>query len=345
MEHDHDPARRLSPARWMLLAAGTLLAGTAEAQLLPTRTVDPAGTVVAIYENDTFSGNDRYYTSGLLLAWRSPSYDPPPWLAELTDRPWILFPSGGVARWGMSLGQKIWTPEDTERHDPDPTDRPYAAWLYGSLTLTSYTATSLGSLELQLGVVGPSALGEWVQNTAHDAINVPRAEGWNYQLKDEPGVNLIFTRQWRFNRPTGIWNGVSVGVVPTLAGSLGNVATYASAGALVRIGTELEADFGPPRVRPVASGSVFYQPVDRWGWYAFAGVEGRVVAHDISLDGNTWRESRSVEREPVVGDASLGLAVITPWARLTATYTVRTEEFTTQRELSQFGSVSVAFRF
>ncbi|PWS35796.1 DUF2219 domain-containing protein [Falsiroseomonas bella] len=338
--------RGVSRRTTVVATALLLLAATpAAAQTVPGRTVDPSGTFVAIYENDTFSGNDRYYTNGLLFAWRSPSYDPPAWLAGLTERPNLLFPSGGVARWGVALGQKIWTPEDTERHDPDPTDRPYAGWLYGSLTLMSYTPTALGSLELQLGVVGPSSLAEQVQSNAHDLINVPRAEGWNYQLKDEPGVNLILTRQWRVNRPTGVWDGVSVGVVPSVTASLGNVATYAAAGGMLRIGTELEADFGPPRVRPASAGSVFYQPVERWGWYAFAGVEGRVVAHDISLDGNTWRDSRSVEREPLVGDASLGVALITPWARLTASYTIRSEEFTTQREPAQFGSISVAFRF
>jgi hypothetical protein len=351
------PACRMAGTALAVLAAATLAAVPAKAQApvaapvqpqerpVPGRTVDPSGTFTAIYENDTFSGNDRYYTNGLLFAWRSPSYNPPSWLAGLTERPNLFLPSGGVARWGIAFGQKIWTPEDTELRNPDPTDRPYAAWLYGALTLTSYTPTALGSLELQLGVVGPSALGEQVQNNAHDVINVPRALGWDYQLKDELGVNVVLTRQWRFNRPSGIWDGVSIGVVPTVVASLGNVNTYAGAGGMLRIGTELEADFGPPRVRPASAGSMFYQPVDRWGWYAFAGLEGRVVAHDISLDGNTWRDIRSVEREPLVGDASLGVALFTPWARLTATYTLRTKEFTTQSEAAQFGSLSVGFRF
>jgi len=71
--------------------------------------------------------------------------------------------------------------------------------------------------------------------------------------------------------------------VPSFAASLGNVSTYAALGAMLRIGNELEADFGPPRVRPVSAGSVFFAPVHRWGWYAFAGVEGRAVLRDISL--------------------------------------------------------------
>ena len=332
-----------------LLALATLfvpllLPGAASAQPAQPRSTDPAGTFAFILENDTFSGNDRYYTNGFLFAWRSPSYNPPEWLAALTDRPSLVFPAGGTARWGLAFGQKKWTPEDTLLRNPDPTDRPYAGWLYGAATLISYTDNAFGSLELQLGVVGPAALGRQVQNNTHDFMNIDRAYGWDYQIKDELGVNLVTARQWRFNAPTG-WDGISMGVVPSISASLGNVHTFGAAGALFRIGSELEADFGPPRVRPVSAGSVFFQPTDRWGWYAFAGIEGRAVLRDISLDGNTWRESRSVDRETWVGDASLGVAVLFRDARLTATYTLRSKEFENQREASQFGSLSIAFRF
>ncbi|HEV7267964.1 MAG TPA: lipid A deacylase LpxR family protein [Falsiroseomonas sp.] len=334
-------------ARIVRAAAGiaaALAASAAVAQTPPERPADQYGTFVFLLENDTFSGEDRYYTNGFLFAWGSPSYNPPEWLAAVTDRPGLLFPAGGTARWGLAFGQKKFTPEDTLARNPDPSDRPYAGWLYGAVTLISYTPREFGSLELQVGVVGPSALGEQVQNNTHDLFNIDRALGWDAQLKDEPGVNLVLNRQWRLNRPLGA-DGLQFGFVPSLAASLGNVQTYAAAGLMLRIGTELEADFGPPRVRPVSAGSVFFQPTDRWGWYGFVAVEGRAVARDITLDGNTWRDSRSVDREPLVGDASLGVAVLFARARLTFTYTLRSKEFETQREASQFGSVSLAIRF
>lgn len=329
----------------MLLCAVTMLAGLPALAQTPTqREADPAGSFAFLLENDTFSGNDRYYTNGFLFAWRAPSYDPPAWLGRLTNGPSLFFPGGGVTRWGLSFGQKIFTPEDTLATNPDPQDRPYAAWLYGAVTLHSYNAQALGTLELQVGVVGPSALGEWVQNTTHDMMRIDRAYGWDYQIHDEPGVNLVANRQWRLNgEPDSA--GRRFGWVPSLAASLGNVHTYAAGGVLLRYGTELEADFGPPRVRPVSAGSVFFQPTGRFGWYVFGGVEGRAVARDISLDGNTWRDSRSVDRETLVGDASAGLALIFESARLTATYTIRSKEFETQREAAQFGSISIAFRF
>jgi hypothetical protein len=334
-------------ARILPAAAGlvmTLATWPAAAETPPARPADPAGTYFFLLENDTFSGRDRFYTNGFLFGWRSPSYNPPDWLAALTDRPSLLFPAGGTARWGLAFGQKKFTPEDTLARNPDPDDRPYAGWLYGALTLASYTAREFGSLELQLGMIGPAALGEQVQNNTHDLLNIDRALGWDAQIKDEPGLNLVLNRQWRLNQPLGE-GGLQYGFVPSLAASLGNVQTYAAAGLMLRVGTELEADFGPPRARPVSAGSVFFQPTERWGWYGFVAVEGRAVARDITLDGNTWRDSRSVEREPLVGDASLGIAVLFPRARLTFTYTMRSKEFETQREGSQFGSLSLAVRF
>ncbi len=298
----------------------------------------------AIFENDKPSGNDQNYTNGFLIAWSSRAFQPPSWAAPYTERARGLLLDENL-RWGLSFGQNIYTPRDTMARNPDLADRPYAGWLYGALTLISSGPTQLSSLELQLGVVGPSALGEFVQNGFHDIINTQRSHGWDYQIKDEPGANLVFTHQRRLNTPTFI-PGVSVGVLPSLSASLGNVNTYLGGGAMFRIGNALESDFGPPRIRPVSAGSVFYEtPTEGFGWYLFAGVEGRVVARDISLDGNTFRESRNVEREWFVGDASAGLALMLGEWRLTGTYTIRSREFEEQREPSQYGSLSIARRF
>jgi hypothetical protein len=304
------------------------------------------GTFSFKLENDLFGGSDRYYTAGWQLSWRSPDYEPPRAIRWLTDLGLLLLPRG-TPRWGLAFGQQIFTPEDTDLRNPDPRDRPYAGWLYGALTVSSYTVTTYGAVELQLGVVGPSALGEQVQNNVHDFLGIDRALGWDYQLKDEPGVNLVWTRLWRYN-----WNlnraepgGLQYGIVPGVTVSLGNVETYASAGMLVRLGSNLAADFGPPRIRPALAGSGYFYPADQWGWYVFAGFEGRAVAQDIFLDGNTWRDSRSVDKKNAVADFTLGAALIIPWGRLTYTHVFRSTEFDGQGESFQFGSLSFSARF
>jgi hypothetical protein len=346
-------------SRTTMIALAACVVGGAGASAQEVRGAPPSqpaqdsrGTIAFVFENDLFSGEDKYYTNGWQLSWRSPSYDPPSWLRWLGDHSRFLLPRGGAMRWGAGLGQNIYTPSDTQLRVPDPSDRPYAGWLYAALGFAAYAdrgprLTEFGAVELQLGVVGPSALGEQVQNNVHDFINVDRALGWDYQLKDEPGVNLILTRQYRLTHPFNAADprGYAIGFVPGYSVSLGNVQTYASAGLTMRIGRNLLSDFGPPRIRPAPAGSGFFQPDGRWGWYVLAGFEGRAVAQDIFLDGNTWRDGPSVTKRNFVGDGNFGFAIILPWTRLSYVHTFRSREFDEQKTPAEFGSLSASFRF
>lgn len=309
---------------------------------------DPISNLTITYENDQFGGRDRYYTTGWQVAWRATSPVLTDLLAQATPfvSPWL--PAGGLVRWGFGLGQNIYTPEDTRSRFPPLTDRPYAGWLYGSAAISAVTGTSLALVELQVGVVGPSALGEQVQNNVHRLLGIDRSAGWATQLKDEPGVNLILNRQWRLPSHRDGEDATSLrwAVVPSVAVSLGNVQTWAATGVIVKFGSKVDADFGPQRLRPAAVGSAFFRHHGAWGWYVLAGVEARAIAHDIFLDGNTWRDSRSVNKKYVVGDGILGAVLIMPRARLTYTHTFRSQEFDGQNNrMVQFGSISLSLPF
>jgi lipid A 3-O-deacylase len=269
---------------------------------------DPYGTFTFSVENDLFGGGtDRYYTNGFQFAWRSPSADLPRPLAWINDRlEWVLGP--GTLRWGASFGQSIYTPEDTYRRNPDPTDRPYAGYLHGAVSLSRTTELTSRVLEMQLGVVGPSALGEFVQNNYHDIFNIKNTEGWDYQLKDEPAATLLYEQKRRV--PLGSLAGIDAEVIPSATLSLGNVQT--------RHGFE---------------------------WYLFAGLEGRAIARDIFLDGNTWRDSRSVDKRPFVADFQVGAAIVWRGVRFALSQVWRSEEFYGQDGRQKFGSLSVSFRF
>ncbi|MBO1079521.1 lipid A deacylase LpxR family protein [Roseomonas haemaphysalidis] len=304
---------------------------------------DPYGTLTFATENDVFGGGtDRYYTNGLLLSYRSPSADLPRPLAWLNDQlEWVLGP--GTLRWGAAVGQNIYTPQDTYRSNPDPRDRPYAGYLYGSVSLSRITELTSRTVELQLGVVGPAALGEQVQNNYHRLLNIRRVDGWDYQLKDEAAVTAIYEQKWRV--PMGTVAGLQTEVVPSVSASIGNVQTYAAAGGTVRIGHGLDSDFGPPRIRPGLSGSGWVQPRENFEWYVFAGLEGRAVGRDIFLDGNTFRDSRSVDKRIFVGDFQTGVAAVYRGVRVALTQVWRSEEFYGQSGRQKFGSLSVSFRF
>ena len=201
------------------------------------------------------------------------------------------------------------------------------------------------TLQVNLGVVGPSAGGMFVQNTWHEFIGVETAKGWDYQLKDEPGIEVIGQRLQTiagFDLPLGLET--DFGGHVTLA--LGNVRTYAGTGLTARIGWDLNSSFGPPRIRPALSGAGEFvpgTPEDPLGGYFFVGVDGRAVARDMFLDGNLWHDSARVEdRRDFVGDLQAGVAVHYRSVQLAFTFVNRTEEFVRQDGPQRFGAVSIS---
>jgi hypothetical protein len=255
-----------------------------------------------------------------------------------------LFPDVGAVRASYAIGQNMYTPEDIEIPNPPLDDRPYAGWLYGSIGLVVETGPRLDQLELTLGVIGPASLAEQTQKFIHEITNSPEPRGWDTQLKNEPGVVLTYRRSWRrFVETTALGN--TFDITPHAGGALGNVFTNANAGLTLRLGRRLPHDYGPPRIQPSLPGSGFFMPQGRFGWYVFAGMEGRAVARNIFLDGNTFRHSRSVDREPLVGDLQFGLVLTWHNVRLGYTHVMRTREFETQDESDNFGAVGLSIRY
>ena len=255
-----------------------------------------------------------------------------------------LFAKQRSLRIGYGLGQSIFTPEDTSSRALIPKDRPYAGWLYVSLSLVADTGRRLDSLELDLGIVGPAALGQDVQNNFHDLIGVGRSNGWGRQLDNEPGLVLYYERKWRKLKEFSA-HGLGVDVTPHLGGSVGNVFTYLAGGLAIRFGQDLPGDYGLPRIRPSLPGSSFFVPEDEFGWYVFADAEGRLIARNILLDGNTFSDSHDVSKRIPVGDFQIGLALTFDFLRITYSHVFRTREFRGQSRADQFGAISLSTKF
>jgi hypothetical protein len=193
-------------------------------------------------------------------------------------------------------------------------------------------------------VVGPSAYAEATQETVHELTNSPDPSGWDNQLKDEPAVMLTYERKWRSLYAMSPF-GLGVDFTPHLGGSIGNVFTQVVAGGTARIGFDLPQDYGPPRIRPSLPGSDFFVPTRQVSGYLFAGVEGRAVGHNIFLDGNTWKDSHSVDKEHFVGSLQVGAVLTWEDLRLSYTHVIMSEEFKQQQGGDQFGAITLSYRY
>ena len=343
----------LRPLLKVLLCSAGLVPAFALAQPEPT-TIDGTpraatefnfSAIVVSFENDKFfAGSDRHYTQGARVTVlydggpRNPLTAAAQKLLEEVGRvlPFKSEPRIDRGKLAVSLGQDMFTPEDTETTALLPNDRPYAGWLYLAAGFHAIEDDLSYVAELTLGVVGPASLAEEFQNGWHDIIHVPHANGWDNQLHNEPGLNLAF--ELRKKLIATPW----LDVIPRAAIVLGNVNTHASLGASLRIGPNLPADFGHDLIR---AGSGAIDKTRRFSVYGFIAADIRFVARNIFLDGNTWRDSHSVRKRPIVADLNAGFALNWTAFRLIYTQDYRTKDFYGQKKRDVFGSVSLAYLF
>ncbi|MDB6170728.1 MAG: hypothetical protein JWL59_39 [Chthoniobacteraceae bacterium] len=316
-----------------------------------------SGTISLYVENDLFAGTDRYYTSGVKIGWSSVD------LEKFSDTPYAspilpiinLLPFINEKDYQKNLlftfGQNIYTPDNTESKELIEGDRPYAGWLYLGFGVAWKNADVRNTLVLNIGVVGSWSYAQQSQRFIHDLRGFDHPRGWDNQLHNELGVTAVYSREWRWpkhDRRVGLdWE-----LLPHAGAAVGNVYTYANVGAEARLGFNLPDDFGTAAIDSAATTST---PVEGnqaakrarfdFGLYLFARADGRVVARNIFLDGNTFGNSPSVDRKWLVADLSAGAAINYGNTKFAYALVYRSEEFEGQGEGQVFGTVSVNFTF
>ena len=322
-------------------------------------TEDQTGFFSFIEENDSLSNpfgphQDRHYTQGLkAILFGGDNYNPG--MTNAVDRflpAWGINPQAGDLGW-IILGQNIYTPSNILSRMAIPTDRPYAGWLYTGAVYQrrgelAPNLAVMENFEINLGVVGPFSLAEPSQITVHHLFfgtnDIPK--GWRNQLDNEPGLELKYARLWRWS-PT-IASAKYFDIIPRIGGELGNVQIFATAGATMRLGYNLPQDFGIQTINsPATVNGGLTRHTPPFFAYAFGGVDGRAIAHDITLDGNSFNSSGpSVDKNTLVGDVSFGFALqFCSHIELTYEHIIRTEEFKHQFHNDVFGSLALKAKF
>jgi hypothetical protein len=335
-----------------MAAGAALLALSPGVALGEDRPAEQKGVLSLAVENDSLSsGGDRNYTSGIKLAYVSPSEGVPRWLRGAGEFTRSLSDSSPDF-WGIAIGQSIFTPEDIAANPAPPDQHPYAGWLYMQIMIgveddprAGRSPRYLDTYELEFGIVGPSALGEEAQSGIHQALGAPDPQGWDSQLGDEFAFAVSFDRRWRAWRMFAdvVPGGIEADLTPSAGMTLGTLRDELRLGLTARVGQRIDNDYGPPRVRPSLAGVEHFDggPLS---WSMFAGVQGRAVARDLFLDGNTFGDSPSVERIPYVADFQTGVSISAGDWRLAYTYVWRTDEFETQDGRQDFGALALSWR-
>ena len=296
-------------------------------------------------ENDKWAGTDRNYTNGFKVGvgvklglFEDMLKDSSGWMLNLLSDP------AANTEFGLFGGQNMYTPRAITVSTPQPFDRPWAAWLYLGGIAQHATDSTLDSVEADVGVVGPAALGRPIQTEWHRLIGVNRPRGWDNQNPTEAAFLVGYLHKHRYGND-------NFDFVPHYGVTVGTVMTLARAGGIVRFGQHMTG-FGPDGIEPggaMLQGTRHEQEQGRnFEWYAFVGADYRLVARNIFLDGTVFHDSPSVDRRTGVHDLTRGFSLRYGQLRFSLTRVRRSEEFATPRGGGggqTFDSFNIGFEF
>ncbi|MFP4532386.1 MAG: lipid A deacylase LpxR family protein [Desulfobacterales bacterium] len=308
-------------------------------------------------ENDAFVGDDDQYSNGLKFTWSRFG------LSKLPNDAWFhkwLYPAirlfgfdrtdGSEKALSFSIGQNIFTPDDIKQRELIKDDRPYAGITYAELGFHKRTHTRMHTLGLCTGIVGPNSYAENMQSAFHDILDCNSPKGWDNQLKNEPVLGLIYDYKNKL-LATGLNGGFGNDMTVNTGGVLGNATTFYHIGLFYRWGWNIPADYGNFPIQPASclnaemEENLCLSPAGRCGVHLFFSANGRAVLRDIFLDGNTFRDSHSVDKKPFVGTFMTGIGFIGGSFKTVLAYVYQTESFEEQKDPQVFGSVSFAYRY
>lgn len=303
---------------------------------------EPINRVSFMFDNDFFAGHDMYYTHGWGLDW-SQSYSSYQWSKDVVS----LFKGWGVTQSnhmvGFQLAQQFFTPEDRLDFEVIPDDRPYAGWLFTSGSVAGYSQKRADIFTMQIGLVGPSAGAEQTQNFFHKLLGSKEVNGWHNQLKNELGIVLAYEQRRRYLYE-GLVLGSDADIITRLGGVIGNIHTYADVAVEARIGWKIPKDFGSGSLR-ISGVNITLEENEDPGFYLYGGFGGKAVLHNIFLDGNTFRDSHSVKKEPFVGNIRIGMGITWGNMEMIYGYQMMSKEFKLQAQTHEYGELSLHYHW
>jgi hypothetical protein len=262
------------------------------------------------HDNDIFLESDRWYTSGLRLAFTR---------ALDANR-----------RIELGLVQEIYTPEAKRvRFNDVQRDRQYAGRLFVSAARHDSADGFLRTIEATAGVRGPAALAEQSQHGIHRFVPAPETD-WSHQLPNQldAAIGGVHTHELAIPRMAGPQRmAVHYGAVA------GNMLTFAHAGFELR--TDGARAVPSPALRFAATPPVARERAD--GWTAFVGASARAVLRNALLSDNVIIGGPALEHRRMVARFAAGATWTHRWGIVTFSAVQDTREFEGQRSNHRFG--------
>lgn len=272
----------LTSSKSILLAATVSLLVMMAAPLSATEY--NANSLSLSIDNDGLLGTDKDYTNGLFLkfnAKREKNITQESPLAMRTLGSWLPLAKESNKGWGITVGQKIWTPTDITSSIEEENSRPYTGLLFMNLNISEYSPSFANKYNLMLGTVGPDAFGEKAQSSVHSLIGSKQPQGWQRQINNQTIFNIGYEGQRLLSRSKD--NTADIGISSRV--NVGNYQSELAIGSTLRWGSALSESFA-------SVGSIPGNYIDpsalsnsRVGQFYYVAIESRYRFQDITIDG------------------------------------------------------------
>jgi hypothetical protein len=251
----------------------------------------------AVFDNDILDYTDYYYTNGISFELYHPAISASPLM--------LLLPGlrNSVNYYSLILLQNMYTPLKLENPVPLVGDRPFAAYLligHHKVSLSSQKHRRLET-ELDLGAIGPAALG----GLAQDAIHSNEPVGWVNQVRNDVVVNYSI----RFDQ--GLYSGRNIELAVTGGGQAGTLYDNIMAGVYFQAGRMND------RYGSVFQTTGYQKPFkNRVRYYFSLDIRNKLIIYDATLQGGMFNhesvyklDGDQLKRYIFTGTASVGIGL------------------------------------
>lgn len=285
-------------------------------------------------DNDSYlaNGQDRYYTNGLFISYR-----------KILDEG-NLKPDLQKKILEIELGQKMYNAQSGAIPSIIYVDRPITAYLFaGGGMEWFYKSENILKISAQVGTIGPNALGQEAQEFIHRITGLYTPEGWEYQLKNELGLNtqVAYSSLIQRNKSQNLdllWHGYA---------NLGTTFTGAGIGFTMRYG-KLNQLFQSAYKRSLIGTNNQTPKINQSEFFFFAKPQLEYVAHDASVSGGLFRKDKgpvTYQPKPWVLSQEIGFMLAKNRFIAQLSYTFKTAEIESNARPHQYGTISTYYLF
>lgn len=245
----------------------------------------------------------------------------------------------------LESGQRIYNPFFAKAPDPTTHDRPFAAYLYvGGAFNWFYKNEKILKVTAQIGTIGPNALGQDVQTAYHKLLNVFKPQGWDYQVKNELGLNLSA----EYNRLFYRTKSKSLDVTALTSALLGNTFSGANIGVLLRLGKV------NPLYQSVSFNSLVGNKASKINqrtkneFFVFLKPQLNFVAYDATISGGLFNVDKgpvTFDTNPLVFVQDVGASFSSPRWSTNFVVTLKSKEVKSNATGYSYATWSVFYRF